>query len=127
MNPDNSLFGSANMSNTWEASKSDQKPLIVTAFVVHVSEKGILVSGMNNIRGWIPRRETFADNSQPMEKFFLHGQTLQLRVLKRLSHGPQRPAKQSSEFLLSQIVRRHCVAVFLRFELMTNTHAFISA
>ncbi len=112
MNPSHPILGSANMLNEWDkiqvarrAGRTSNRRLIVTAYVVHTSDKGVLVSGMDNMRGWIPRRETFVDETQSMDKFFSRGQTVELRILKRLAPPPPgRSAKNSSEFLLSQKV-----------------------
>uniref|UniRef100_A0A5K3EL14 S1 motif domain-containing protein n=3 Tax=Mesocestoides corti TaxID=53468 RepID=A0A5K3EL14_MESCO len=103
------ILGSSNMLRAWDSlqqrtGEKDEKNLVVSAVVVYVSERGVLVSGVNNIRGWIPRRETYADDSQVINELFTKGETIQLRVLKRLTQTPRRSTKPSSEFLLSQIL-----------------------
>ncbi|VDK39989.1 unnamed protein product [Taenia asiatica] len=102
------ILGSSKMVQAWEeaqnSDKTGSKHLLVTAFVVHSSEKGVLVCGMNNVRGWIPRLQTFVDDAHSAETFFNKGETLQLRVLKRLERDPQRSGKPSTQFLLSQIL-----------------------
>lgn len=104
------ILGSSKMLQAWEevenSDKTGAKHLLVTAFVVHPSEKGVLVCGMNNVRGWIPRLQTFADDAHSVETFFNKGETLQLRVMKRLKWDPQRSGKPSTQFLLSQIVSK---------------------
>lgn len=104
------ILGSSKMLQAWEevenSDKTGAKHLLVTAFVVHPSEKGVLVCGMNNVRGWIPRLQTFADDTHSVETFFNKGETLQLRVMKRLKWDPQRSGKPSTQFLLSQIVSK---------------------
>ncbi|KAL7064474.1 hypothetical protein AAHC03_05325 [Spirometra sp. Aus1] len=108
------LLGSAKMRKTWrklvEERKTRQEPMIVLAFVVHVSEKGVLVSGVNNVRGWVPKKETFAASSPSITQFFSRGQTLQFRVLRDLASKADEPKsrKPNSQFLLSQKV--DCVA-----------------
>ncbi|KAL5109761.1 hypothetical protein TcWFU_000971 [Taenia crassiceps] len=102
------ILGSSKMVQAWEEMKNSDKTgakhLLVTAFVVHLSEKGVLVCGMNNVRGWIPRLQTFADDAHSMETLFSKGETLQLRVMKRLKRDPQRSDKPYTQFLLSQIL-----------------------
>ncbi|CDS42957.2 NADP dependent isocitrate dehydrogenase [Echinococcus multilocularis] len=102
------ILGSSKMVQAWEeaehSDKTGAKHLLVTAFVVHLSKRGVLVCGMNNVRGWIPRRQTFVEDTQSVETFFNKGETLQLRVIKRLKHDPQRSDKPSTQFLLSQIL-----------------------
>ncbi|VDM31041.1 unnamed protein product [Hydatigera taeniaeformis] len=102
------ILGSSKMVKAWEEVESIEqtrvKHLLVTAFVVHSSEKGVLVRGMNDVRGWIPRRQTFVDDRQSVETFFSKGETLLLRVIKRFKQDSRSPDKPSMQFLLSQIL-----------------------
>ncbi|KAM7537819.1 hypothetical protein Aperf_G00000063524 [Anoplocephala perfoliata] len=104
------ILGSSNMLRAWEAKEIQTKtnklpatePFIVTAFVIQASEKGVLVCGLNGVRGWLPHSHTIVDGSQSSEALFSKGETLQFLVLKRLQVSPQREGKPSTEFLLSQ-------------------------
>ncbi|VUZ49370.1 unnamed protein product, partial [Hymenolepis diminuta] len=106
------ILGSANMLQSWKevevknkaSRQSTPESFFVTAYVIQSGEKGVLVCGMNNVRGWIPRSQTVMDGMQTSEAVFTKGVTLQLRVLKRLQVSPQRGQKPSTQFLLSQIL-----------------------
>ncbi|VDK81751.1 unnamed protein product, partial [Dibothriocephalus latus] len=110
------LLGSAKMRKTWsklvEEQKTREEPLLVLAFVVHVSEKGVLVSGVNNVRGWVPKKETFAASSPSITEFFSRGQTLQFRVLRDLASKADefKSKKPLSQFLLSQKGSSHATS-----------------
>ncbi|VDL97858.1 unnamed protein product [Schistocephalus solidus] len=104
------ILGSAKMRRAWskllDERKTRQEPMLVLAFVVHVSEKGVLVSGVNNVRGWVPKKETFAASSPSITQFFSRGQTLRFRVLRDLTSkvDASKSKKPTSQFLLSQKV-----------------------
>ncbi|VDN99051.1 unnamed protein product, partial [Rodentolepis nana] len=108
------ILGSANMLQSWEKTvaknkanrQSPPESSFVTAYVIQSSEKGVLVCGMNNVRAWIPRSQTLVNEmSTPEAASYTKGETLQLRVLKRLQVSPQRGKKPSTQFLLSQIIK----------------------
>ena len=96
------------MLQTWEKLEQSKKtqggPLLLNAFVLQATIRGVLVSGLNNVRGWVPRGQTFGKNVDSLETCYRRGETVELRVIKRLTPPAQRLDKPSTEFLLSEIV-----------------------
>ena len=108
LSSNHTILGSTKMLQAWtkieESKRTQSEPLLLSAFVLQASSKGVLVCGLNNVRGWIPRGQTFGKNVDLLEKCYARGETVTLRVIKRLNRPLQRVDKPSTEFLLSEIV-----------------------
>ncbi|CAH8496136.1 unnamed protein product [Schistosoma turkestanicum] len=77
------IFGSQEMYSALEKGNNDQ--LLIIGFIVKVSEKGLLISGLDNIRGWIPRRETGLADEDILQTNFYRGQVLKMKFKREIN------------------------------------------
>ncbi|CAH8496148.1 unnamed protein product [Schistosoma turkestanicum] len=77
------IFGSQEMYSALEKANNDQ--LLIIGFIVKVSEKGLLISGLDNIRGWIPRRETGLADEDILQTNFYRGQVLKMKFKREIN------------------------------------------
>ncbi|KAF6768282.1 hypothetical protein AHF37_05206 [Paragonimus kellicotti] len=99
------LFGSKDMYD-WLESRGAKETLFA-AFVVKVSEQGLLLSGLQDLRAWLPRRETGLGPDDVLEATYFRGQVLRVRILHRLDRSrssdchTENENAARSEFLVS--------------------------
>ncbi|CAH8549506.1 unnamed protein product [Heterobilharzia americana] len=76
------IFGSQKMFIALD--DKDNTERVFVGFIVKVSEKGLLVSGLDNIRGWIPKRETGLGVGDSLQANFYRGQVLKVKMKRNL-------------------------------------------
>ncbi|KAF8570562.1 hypothetical protein P879_06695, partial [Paragonimus westermani] len=79
------LFGSKDMYDWLESHGA--KETLFAAFVVKVSERGLLLAGLQDLRAWLPRRETGLGPDDVLEATYFRGQVLRVRILHRLDRS----------------------------------------
>ncbi|CAH8850191.1 unnamed protein product [Trichobilharzia szidati] len=77
------IFGSQEMHNALD--NGSYRDSYFTGFIVKVSENGLLVSGLENIRGWIPKRECGLSSEDTLQKNFYRGQVLKVKIKRILN------------------------------------------
>ncbi|KAG5446031.1 Protein RRP5 [Clonorchis sinensis] len=90
-----SLFGSKEMFDWVQRGVKDQT--LFAAFVVKISERGLLLSGLGELRAWLPRRETGLAPDDVLEATYFRGQVLRVRIVHALNDSSQDGGKETSE------------------------------
>ncbi|CAH8620235.1 unnamed protein product [Dicrocoelium dendriticum] len=99
LNANYPLLGSTEMYSIVAEGKT--KNQLFVAFVVDITEQGILVAGLNELRAWLPRRETGLNPDDVLEVSYFRGQVLRVRIIRSLSNKPQSADERRSQFLVS--------------------------
>ncbi|KER24715.1 hypothetical protein T265_07673 [Opisthorchis viverrini] len=89
------LLGSKEMFDWVQRGVKDQT--LFAAFVVKISERGLLLSGLGELRAWLPRRETGLAPEDVLEATYFRGQVLRVRIVHALNDSSQDGGKETSE------------------------------
>nr|CAX82662.1 putative DnaJ (Hsp40) homolog, subfamily C, member 2 [Schistosoma japonicum] len=94
------VFGSREMYTALEKGNTDR--LLVIGFVVKVSEKGLLISGLDNVRGWIPKRETGLADEDILQTNFYRGQVLKMKFKREINISPTNQMEGDNQSIRSK-------------------------
>lgn len=73
---------------------------LYVAFVAKICEHGLLLIGVNEMRAWLPKRETGLSEDDALEATFFQGQVLRVRI-KRYHKPPKDNEPHGSRLLVS--------------------------
>ncbi|KAK4471696.1 hypothetical protein MN116_005100 [Schistosoma mekongi] len=82
--------------------KSNTDRLLIIGFVVKVSEKGLLISGLDNVRGWIPKRETGLADEDILQTNFYRGQVLKMKFKREINISPSNQMEGDNQSIRSK-------------------------
>lgn len=81
---------------------------LYVAFVAKICEYGLLLIGVDEMRAWLPKRETGLSEDDALEATFFQGQVLRVRI-KRCHKPPKDNEPQRSRLLVSLKLKEETV------------------
>ncbi|CAH8554441.1 unnamed protein product [Schistosoma rodhaini] len=116
LNAELPIFGSHEMYSALKNGNNNQ--LLIVGFIVKVSEKGLLISGLDNIRGWIPRRETGLADEDILQTNFYRGQVLKMKFKRQINISSENEVEKDSrnirsKYMLSLKKTKNTQSIFL--------------
>ncbi|CAI2728607.1 unnamed protein product [Schistosoma spindalis] len=100
LNTEFPIFGSHEMYSALKNGNNNQ--LLIVGFIVKVSDKGLLVSGLDNIRGWIPRRETGLADEDILQTNFYRGQVLKMKFKREINITSESKVEKDGQSIRSK-------------------------